>query len=133
MLELESIPFTFTRQMASMNFQITKPDDYENEIVVTAVTVNFDAPTMFHYTVNTGKGVWNAESMTTGYELYASTICSKNEGLAITNWGETIPEEGVVENVEHDAISDLLTDDELLLFPPGSDIWKVVKDLFAQR
>lgn len=119
MLALEKIPLSFTRRLASMNFQVTKPDDYTTDIVVTGLTVYFKAPTKFTETVGANPSRswgWEEEYEDTIFE--ASTTCK--EILEETSWDDT-PEEGATNEVDN-----LLEDEELLFFPPGTEIQKIV-------
>ncbi|MFR9650631.1 MAG: hypothetical protein SNG35_01220 [Rikenellaceae bacterium] len=123
MLARESIPLTFTRQLASLNLQVTKPDGYETEIKVDSITVHFDA--YQKYTLNTGNSDdpvagWESDTMTSNYALTATTTLAEPKSLTETSW-DSDPGEGVTYVVE-----DLLEDDELLFFPPDTDIFKII-------
>lgn len=118
MLSLESIPLSFTRQLASLNLQVTKPDGYGDKIVVNGITVYFDACTKFVQTIGySDKIEWS--EMTTGYSLTATTTCSAI--LAETGWDD-VPEE----DASNEGVANLLKDEDMLFFPPGSDILKIV-------
>lgn len=119
MLSLTSIPLEFTRQLASLNFQVTKPDGYESEIKVTALTVTFDAPTKFTQTISSSpKIAW--DDMTENYSLTASTTCEATLAQTVYNYTPGEHEEDIA------VVDDLLEDDELLFFPPETEIWKIV-------
>lgn len=122
MLGLDYIPLVFTRQTASLNLQVTKPDDYPTEIIVTGISVYFDAYTKFTQTLSSSGGTISDEirweDMTTDYSLTASTTC--NATLAETGWN-AVPDEDSSNEVE-----DLLEDDEILFFPPDTEIFKIV-------
>ncbi|MFI3267426.1 MAG: hypothetical protein R3Y51_01790 [Rikenellaceae bacterium] len=118
MLGLEYIPLSFTRQTASLNFKITKPEDYETEIIVKGVEVTFDAYKKMTQTIGASSTVtWS--DMTENYSLTTSTTCSAT--LAETVYDYT-PSEDVTPTV----VDDLLSDEQLLFFPPGTEIWKIV-------
>ncbi len=117
MLGLTSIPLEFTRQTASLNFQVTKPDDHTNTIIVTGLTIYFDACTKFTQSIS-GSDTISWSDMTENHYLEATRTCSK--ALVTTNW-DAIPEEG-----SSNTVANLLDDDNMLFFPPKTEIWKVV-------
>lgn len=117
MLELTSIPLTFTRQLASLNLQVTKPDDYPTEIIVTGISVYFDAYRKFTQSIDSKSTVtWS--NMTSNYSLTATATC--NTELEETGWDST-PDQDAYNTVEN-----LLEDDNMLFFPPETQINKVV-------
>ncbi len=121
MLALEYIPLTFTRQMASMNFKVTKPEGDTSTIVVTGVEVIFDASTKMSQLISTTepKAVWSNDQSDMGYSLSNSTTCEYT--LAETEYDYT-PEDDVTPA----EVSDLLAEDNLLYFPPGTSIQKIL-------
>lgn len=117
MLALKSIPLTFTRRTASLNFKVTKPKGYAREIVVTGVTLHFDSYSKFHQKVDGGSAIWWS-GMTNGYSRLTSTNCEKS--LKETTW-DGIPEAGAQHKVEN-----LLSSDQRFFLPPDSTIGKIV-------
>ncbi len=117
MLGLGSIPFIFTRRTASLNLRVSKPEGYATDVIVTGVTLYFDAYTKFTHTVN-GESAVQWEGMTTGYALQASAACEKS--LAETSWNPS-PESGAMQPAEN-----LLSEKERFFLPPDTNIHKVL-------
>lgn len=118
MLSLAAIPLSFTRQTASLNLQVTKPDDYGTDLTVTSITVYYDAYTKFTQSVDvTSEVAWS--DMTSDYALQVSKTGLSVE-LAETDWDSTPTEDS------YNAVSNLLADDNLLHFPPDTQINKIV-------
>ncbi len=118
MLSLTAIPFAFTRQTASLNLQVTKPDDYASTITVTGITVYYDAYRKFTQSINSSSVVTWSE-MTTGYALEASKT-GLNVELDETDWDSTPTEDS------YNEVDNLLANDNLLHFPPDTQINKIV-------
>lgn len=133
MLALPSIKLSFMRQLATLNFKVSKPDNYANKIEVTKVEVTFDAPTKYAKLVsdNSGTDPWSTmasewDNGATPYPLTASRECSKE--LKETGWDD-VPTAGAVHPAEN--LLDCSNDDDednnkLFYFPPKTKIWKVV-------
>lgn len=120
MLSRDKLILAFTRQMASLNLQVTKPEGYTAEIVVKGLTVYFDAYTKFTQTVNTSSSVTWSE-MTENYALEASVTCGDSGvSLSETSWNSTPSEDFVY------VVPNLLEDDNMLFFPPATEINKIV-------
>ncbi len=127
MLALGSIPLTFNRQTASLNLKVTKPDEHTDEIVVTGITVYFDAYTKFTQKIdNTSAVSWSEmwsetyKDETTGDYLTTSKEC--NATLAKTGWDD-IPTDGATTTT---TVANLLEDSNMLFFPPEAEIQKIV-------
>ncbi len=116
MLALPSIPLSFTRQMASLNIQVTKPDDYSSDIIVTQVDVYCYAYQKFTQTIGANEKIeWSEKSE----ELLVATATCK---ITLDKTGrDEVSDEEATNDVDN-----LLESDNLLYFPPGTDISKVV-------
>ncbi len=117
MLALQSIPLSFTRRCASLNLKVTKPKGYTTDIIVTEVTVYFDAFTKFTQTIGSDS-VISWVDMTSDYALEASAFCNVN--LIENTWNNT-PGQGATNKADN-----LLEYDNMLHFPPETQINKIV-------
>ncbi len=119
MLEKATIPLEFTRQLASLNLQVTKPDGYATDIIVTGLTFYFDAYEKFTQTISSSDVVkW--DGMTEGYSLTA-TVSDLEVTLNQTGWSD-IPSDGAT----NEGVANLLTAKQMPFFPPDAEIWKVI-------
>lgn len=131
MLSLSHIPLRFTRQTASLNLKVTKPDYYEDSITVKSVTAHFKAYQEFDLKGYINKdvqfdettkpfaysqGTWSNMSE----DYLTASIGDLNVKLEKTNWTGN-PQEGAERDVEN-----LLPLEKMFHFPTDTDILKVV-------
>ncbi len=112
-----TIALSFTRQLASLDLQVTKPLTHNEKIFVNELQVIFDAPAKFEQKIDETKAVaWSDVRR----ELSYTVDCNDKE-LIKNTWDDT-----PVDDVAKQDVENLLGVDNMLFFPPDTYIRKLV-------